>query len=413
MKIHIVILSDADGLKHPSSQNRTSLSSDRRIQSIGMEFLSAAGGRTVVLKLKAGIAQVLDLLELLEMSNDEKSRFTTRFRQPMVLSTKSSTGPLATRRPVIRDWIEEKFEQTKRVGTDRLCTPCPRDPIKVVNNTRSVYQCCNVDLCLGVSSDPAVGVTQAATTTITLVNTASSTTAAGTENPSMSSSKTQAQSMEPSAQTENQILESRLLKYWDRISPDRYYTMDNLLHMASKRLEFGVYNSNYIGSETLPEYLHRHPAVTPFRCPAAMLPEGSKRAGILPGCPNLDRGSQEAEVGFQPRAFRLIEIVKTLNGQNYTSFKKFVSSSYGIEFLAKYSCNDHVGIKVLVLHTVCRPWIEIVVSESGIFVGCESLLWEITSGTTSWYRSRKAQLLRSVNLSNTSSSSDTTARIKN
>ncbi|KER30007.1 hypothetical protein T265_13269, partial [Opisthorchis viverrini] len=36
--------------------------------------------------------------------------------------------------------------------------------------------------------------------------------------------------------------------------------------------------------------------VTPFRCLAVMLPEGSMRAGILPGCPRLDEGSREAEV---------------------------------------------------------------------------------------------------------------------
>ncbi|KAG5454445.1 Heteroproteinous nuclear ribonucleoprotein L, partial [Clonorchis sinensis] len=42
-------------------------------------------------------------------------------------------------------------------------------------------------------------------------------------------------------------------------------------------------------------------AVTPFRCLAAMPPEGSTRAEILPGCPSLDRGSREAEVGFEPR----------------------------------------------------------------------------------------------------------------
>ncbi|KAG5451860.1 E3 ubiquitin-protein ligase chfr, partial [Clonorchis sinensis] len=45
-------------------------------------------------------------------------------------------------------------------------------------------------------------------------------------------------------------------------------------------------------------------AVTPFRCLAAMPPEGSTRAEILPGCPSLDRGSREAEVGFEPRTFR-------------------------------------------------------------------------------------------------------------
>ncbi|KAG5447023.1 hypothetical protein CSKR_108873 [Clonorchis sinensis] len=47
-------------------------------------------------------------------------------------------------------------------------------------------------------------------------------------------------------------------------------------------------------------------AVTLFRCLAAMLPEGSTRAEILPGCPSLDRGSREAEVGFEPRTFRSV-----------------------------------------------------------------------------------------------------------
>ncbi|KER23137.1 hypothetical protein T265_08908 [Opisthorchis viverrini] len=47
-------------------------------------------------------------------------------------------------------------------------------------------------------------------------------------------------------------------------------------------------------------------AVTPLRCLAAMPPEGCMRAGILPGCPNLDRGSREAEVGFEPRTFRSV-----------------------------------------------------------------------------------------------------------
>ncbi|KAG5443303.1 hypothetical protein CSKR_109065 [Clonorchis sinensis] len=46
------------------------------------------------------------------------------------------------------------------------------------------------------------------------------------------------------------------------------------------------------------------PAVAPFRCLAAMPPEGSTRAGILPGCPGLDRGSREAEVGIEPRTLR-------------------------------------------------------------------------------------------------------------
>ncbi|KER32163.1 hypothetical protein T265_12862, partial [Opisthorchis viverrini] len=45
-------------------------------------------------------------------------------------------------------------------------------------------------------------------------------------------------------------------------------------------------------------------AVAPFRCLAAIPPEGCTRAGILSGCPSLDRGSREAEVGFEPRTFR-------------------------------------------------------------------------------------------------------------
>ncbi|KER19489.1 hypothetical protein T265_11748 [Opisthorchis viverrini] len=35
-----------------------------------------------------------------------------------------------------------------------------------------------------------------------------------------------------------------------------------------------------------------------------MPPEGRTRAGILPGCPSLDRVSRVAEVGFEPRTFR-------------------------------------------------------------------------------------------------------------
>ncbi|KAG5450060.1 hypothetical protein CSKR_113375, partial [Clonorchis sinensis] len=46
--------------------------------------------------------------------------------------------------------------------------------------------------------------------------------------------------------------------------------------------------------------------VAPFRCLTAMPPEGCTRAGILRGCPSLDRGSREAEVGFEPRTFRSV-----------------------------------------------------------------------------------------------------------
>ncbi|KER19202.1 LOW QUALITY PROTEIN: hypothetical protein T265_15622 [Opisthorchis viverrini] len=43
-----------------------------------------------------------------------------------------------------------------------------------------------------------------------------------------------------------------------------------------------------------------------LRCLSAMPSEGCTRAGILPGCPSLDRGSRETEVRFEPRAFRSV-----------------------------------------------------------------------------------------------------------
>ncbi|KER34021.1 hypothetical protein T265_00210 [Opisthorchis viverrini] len=47
-------------------------------------------------------------------------------------------------------------------------------------------------------------------------------------------------------------------------------------------------------------------AVASFRCLAAMPPEGSTRARILPGSPSLDRESRVAEVAFEPRTFRSV-----------------------------------------------------------------------------------------------------------
>ncbi|KER33000.1 hypothetical protein T265_12711, partial [Opisthorchis viverrini] len=45
-------------------------------------------------------------------------------------------------------------------------------------------------------------------------------------------------------------------------------------------------------------------AVASFRCLTAMLREGSTRAGILPGCPSLNKESREAEAVFEPRTVR-------------------------------------------------------------------------------------------------------------
>ncbi|KAG5443175.1 hypothetical protein CSKR_108495 [Clonorchis sinensis] len=50
--------------------------------------------------------------------------------------------------------------------------------------------------------------------------------------------------------------------------------------------------------------------VAPFRCLTVVPPEGSVRAGILPGCPSPDRSSLRAGVGFEPRNFYLIAILK-------------------------------------------------------------------------------------------------------
>ncbi|KER26349.1 hypothetical protein T265_06394 [Opisthorchis viverrini] len=41
----------------------------------------------------------------------------------------------------------------------------------------------------------------------------------------------------------------------------------------------------------------------PFRCLSVTSPERSMRARILPGCSSLERGSREAEIGFEPRTF--------------------------------------------------------------------------------------------------------------
>ncbi|KAG5453453.1 hypothetical protein CSKR_100533 [Clonorchis sinensis] len=68
----------------------------------------------------------------------------------------------------------------------------------------------------------------------------------------------------------------------------------------SPRASFG----DFLGA-SLFQLLFYRSAVAPFRCLAAMPPEGSTRAGILPGCPSLDRGSREAELGFEPWTFRL------------------------------------------------------------------------------------------------------------
>ncbi|KAG5442867.1 hypothetical protein CSKR_105185 [Clonorchis sinensis] len=72
-------------------------------------------------------------------------------------------------------------------------------------------------------------------------------------------------------------------------------------------------------------------AVTPFRCLAAMPPEGSTRSGIMPSCPSLDMGSREAKVGFEPRTFAISsrdQVCQVCDSYN----AKTIGSHSGIHF---------------------------------------------------------------------------------
>ncbi|KER24476.1 hypothetical protein T265_07845 [Opisthorchis viverrini] len=76
-------------------------------------------------------------------------------------------------------------------------------------------------------------------------------------------------------------------------------------------------------------------AVAPFRCLAAMPPEGSTGARILPGCSSLDRGSRVAEVGFELRTFRWLKWLerkftdRKVRGSNQTSASRLPLSRLG------------------------------------------------------------------------------------
>ncbi|KAG5454893.1 AAA ATPase midasin [Clonorchis sinensis] len=61
------------------------------------------------------------------------------------------------------------------------------------------------------------------------------------------------------------------------------------------------------GVTSVTEMKRTRSAVAPFRCLTAMPPEGCMRAGILPGCPSLDGGSREAEVGFETRTSERVD----------------------------------------------------------------------------------------------------------
>ncbi|KAG5443368.1 hypothetical protein CSKR_108150 [Clonorchis sinensis] len=78
-------------------------------------------------------------------------------------------------------------------------------------------------------------------------------------------------------------------------------------------------------------------AVTPFRCLAAMSPEGSTRAGILPGHPSIDRRSRGAEVGFEPRTFRSVNRALTEANLSTTSSGSSASMRLSQPFFLRLS----------------------------------------------------------------------------
>ncbi|KER33065.1 hypothetical protein T265_12682, partial [Opisthorchis viverrini] len=64
----------------------------------------------------------------------------------------------------------------------------------------------------------------------------------------------------------------------------RVQTTDLPITLKAIRTDWGKYRS----------------AVAPFRRLTAMPLIGGTRAGIVSGCPSLERGSREVEVGFEP-----------------------------------------------------------------------------------------------------------------
>ncbi|KER30906.1 hypothetical protein T265_02721 [Opisthorchis viverrini] len=52
------------------------------------------------------------------------------------------------------------------------------------------------------------------------------------------------------------------------------------------------------------------------------------RAEILPGCPSLDRGSREAEVGFEPQTFRLSVCAEEIKPMSIVTTRTVTGSSF-------------------------------------------------------------------------------------
>ncbi|KER28151.1 hypothetical protein T265_04981 [Opisthorchis viverrini] len=92
------------------------------------------------------------------------------------------------------------------------------------------------------------------------------------------------------------------------LRPKETYATSGLELACEKSGPTSLFDIDYfsVGNTILPLICKNRSAVAPFRCLAAMPHEGGTGAGILPSCPSLDRGSREAEVGFEPRTFRSV-----------------------------------------------------------------------------------------------------------
>ncbi|KER27434.1 hypothetical protein T265_13801, partial [Opisthorchis viverrini] len=82
----------------------------------------------------------------------------------------------------------------------------------------------------------------------------------------------------------------------------------------------------------------KRPAVAPFRCLAAMPPEGSTRAGTPLGCPSLDRGSREAE---EPQQYSISHVRLSWQASLFGTASQLHSHS---ELIPIWSLPDSTGI---------------------------------------------------------------------
>ncbi|KER25224.1 hypothetical protein T265_07266 [Opisthorchis viverrini] len=104
-----------------------------------------------------------------------------------------------------------------------------------------------------------------------------------------------------------------------------------------------------------------------------MPPKGSTRARIVPGCPSLDRGSRETEVGFDgptirsvnPRSNNLIHLAHPPSGA--PCIRQLVSLSSPYHEIYPYLPNfAHISVRLAVMPPEGR-------TRAGILPGCPNL----------------------------------------